>query len=236
MNHPTITSAINVVAGDNSRSGFYKKVILNLPNATNISGICYHHAAHYLKEVDGDLNSVKIGSNAFFGPYGHNEDALMVFKPELPSLSDGTNMFQREALDKDSTLRILNSIPSYDDGSHPLTIGIHKDYKTDEEILTAITNAEEKRWTLSVQWNGRAGATGTTTTSSSTFSLRKPLIYAKLGEIENPNGEKELFLDWGHYVTNWEENGYQEFSSLKEAYEHFNLEFPKETLDNSQIS
>lgn len=98
--------------------------------------------------------------------------------------------------------------------------------------MAAISSAEVKGWTVTVQWNG----TPTTKTSSSTFSLRKPLIYAKLGEIENLNGEKESFLDWGHYVTNWEENGYHEFSSLKEAHEHFNLEFPKETLDNFQIS
>jgi len=95
LNHPTITSANGVFQGDNSRYGFYKKVILNLPNATHINAICFHHAAHYLKEVDGDLNSVKYGNNAFFGPYGHNNDALIIFKPELPSLSDGTGMFNR---------------------------------------------------------------------------------------------------------------------------------------------
>lgn len=168
-------------------------------------------------------------------------------------------MFVNAQLNKQSTLNVLNSIPLYTSGKHPLTIGIHIDHKYDPEINFALKMAdtnyeplnlpideetgefleptESKGWTLTIQWNGKV-TENAYPSPQTTYSLRPQMItiYAKLGEIENPNGEKESFLDWGHYVTNWEENGYQEFSSLEEAYEHFNLEFPKETLDNSQIS
>ena len=121
-------------------------------------------------------------------------------------------MCQNCQLSKESTLAILNTIPSYTSGSHPLTLGIHVDHKTDDEVLSAIANAEAKGWTLTVQWNGTS-----TAQTTSTFGLRKPSIYAKLSEIERSDGSKEQIIDWGHYVTNTEE--YQEFSSLEEAYE-----------------
>jgi hypothetical protein len=41
--------------------------------------------------------------------------------------------------------------------------------------------------------------------------------------MELPDGTTENFLDWGHYVTNWEENGYTEFASVEEAEQHFNI-------------
>ena len=60
-------------------------------------------------------------------------------------------------------------------------------------------------------------------------------MYAKLyySEIDS----QEHFV-WGHYVTNWEENGYKEFSNLEEAYDFYGLEPPQEEfieekLDNS---
>jgi hypothetical protein len=103
-----------------------------------------------------------------------------------------------------------------------LGLGIHIDHKTDEEVLTAIDNAEAKGWTLTVQWNGTA-----TVAAASTYGLRKPPIYAKVDTIEHSDGATEQTLDWGHYVTNWEENGYMEFTSLEEAYAHFNLTMPE---------
>ena len=65
---------------------------------------------------------------------------------------------------------------------------------------------------------------------SSSFSLRKHEnfnVYAKLyySEIDS----QEHFV-WGHYVTNWEENGYKEFSNLEEAYDFYGLS--QENLDN----
>ena len=147
---------------------------------------------------------------------------LTSFECDLPSLSNADSSFDRSILNKESTLRILNTIPSYSSGTHNLGLGIHIDHKTDEEVLTAIDNAEVKGWTLTVQWNGTA-----TAAAASTYGLRKPPIYAKGGTIERPDGTTEQTLDWGHYVTNWEENGYTEFASLEEAYAHFNLTMPE---------
>jgi hypothetical protein len=60
---------------------------------------------------------------------------------------------------------------------------------------------------------------------TTTYGMRgryfQPVIYAKLSEIERPDGSKEQILNWGHYVTNPED--YQEFSSLEEAKEYFGI-------------
>ena len=141
---------------------------------------------------------------------------MVSFESTLPKLTNGHYMFMYSKLNKDSALRILNSIPSYTSGKHPLTIGIHVDHQTDDEVLEAITNAEAKGWTLEVQWNGTA-----TVQTTTTYRLRTPPIYTKICETERPDGTKEQILNWGHYVTNPED--YQDFSSLEEAYEHFGL-------------
>ena len=165
----------------------------------------------------GDWSGVETGTWMFGAGWdGKLVNVEMVF----PKLKDGSNMFTGAILNKESVLRILDSIPSMLDisGFHRMDIGIHIDHQTDEEVATAIANAEAKGWTLTVQWNGTA-----TAQTASTFGLRKPPIYAKVGSMVLPDGTTEQYLDWGHYVTNWEENGYQEFASVEEAKEHFNI-------------
>lgn len=149
------------------------------------------------------------------------------FNCELPKASTLNNAFHKCILNKESALRVLNSIPAYTSGSHPLTIGIHIDHQTDEDVLAAIANAESKGWTMTVQWNGTP-----TTQTSVTYGLRKPPIYARMSEIEHPDSTKEQILDWGHYVTNPED--YQEFSSVEEAREYFGLPNDLEKLNNSE--
>lgn len=132
----------------------------------------------------------------------------------FPSLQTGSEMFPYSQFDKESALLLLNSLPSYSSGSHPLQVGIHVDHQTDEDIINAIAEAEAKGWTLTVKWNGTA-----TASAASTWGRRKP-VFAKLGE---PNEDGSPHLMWGHYVTNAEENGYTEFASIEEAKEHFNI-------------
>lgn len=149
-----------------------------------------------------------------------NSPIFEEFPWKLPFLKTAVGIFDKNILNKESALRVLNSIPDWSDATeHPITMGIHIDHQSDEEVLTAIANAETRGWTTTIQWNGVAS-----TQAASTFGLRKPMIYAKVVDIQLPNGEPKQELDWGHYVTNWEENGYQEFSSLEEAYEHFGIE------------
>ena len=121
-------------------------------------------------------------------------------------------MFASTKLNKASALRVLSSIPAHTTGTHKLTIGIHVDFKTDEEVLAAISAAESKKWTMTVQWNGTAG-----TSAASTYSMRGELIYARVVE---ENGER--MLDWGHYVT--DETGYETFRSIEAAREYFGIE------------
>ena len=137
---------------------------------------------------------------------------------EYPALSRGARMFDKRTLRGWQVVRFVNSIPTWGSGYHELTLGIHVDHQYDEEVLAAIENAEAKGWIVTVQWNGTA-----TAQAASTFGLRRPAIYAQLGTHELPDGTAEPYLDWGHYVTNWEANGYEEFSSVEEAKEHFNI-------------
>lgn len=138
--------------------------------------------------------------------------------PELPKLSSITNGFDGTQLNKVSILKLLNQLPTWTSGDHLATIGIHVDNQTDADVLAAIADAEVKGWSLTVQWNGTASAQ-----TASTFGLRRPTIYAKLGTVARPDGTTENALDWGHYVSDWEANGYREFGSVEEAKEYFNL-------------
>lgn len=127
--------------------------------------------------------------------------------------------FSECILDKPSVLRIANSaIPS--SSGQAFYIGIHIDLQNDTEVLDALALMETNGWVLTTQWNGIATDAAA---SVSTFGLRSPAIYAKLNTIEFSGGTTETLLDWGHYVTNWEERGYQEFASLEEAEEYFNI-------------
>ena len=125
------------------------------------------------------------------------------------------NAFYGCQLNKTSILSILSKKFK----QKTLTIGIHVDNQEDEDVLTAISNAEANGMVMTVQWNGVPSSK-----ESSTYGLRKPSIFAKVTEED----DGKHILDWGHYVTNPED--YQEFSSLEEARNYFNL--PKETEEN----
>lgn len=203
------------------------------PKATDCSYMCNNCPS--LRKVTGDLRSMSNGYEAF------KNTAVEIFECELPSLSNGYRLLTSAIstdvgarLNKESALRVLNSIPAYTSGSHLLYIGIHIDHKYDPEVNLALKKvdinytptvelSEEvttgKGWTLTVQWNG------TPTSTASMMSFGQP-IYAKVGEHELPDGTTEQFLDWGHYVTNWEERGYEQFRSIYAAYEYFGLPNP----------
>ena len=131
----------------------------------------------------------------------------------LKSLKNANGFMNKAQVDKRTALQVLQTVPAWQDGeSHLLTLGIHVDHQNDEEVVEAIAAAEEKGWTLTVQWNGKA-----TAAAVSTWGRRKP-VFARLGEPDE-NGTQRL--DWGHYVT--DPSGYTEFASLEEAKEYFNI-------------
>ena len=144
--------------------------------------------------------------------YMCGDASVTEWRSALPSLSDGSFMFQFCKLDKESVLIICNTIPTYESGTHKLMLGIHVDHQADEEVLAAIAAAEEKGWTLTVQWNGTP-----TASAASTYGLRGQLIYARV--VDDEYGEH---LEWGHYVT--DPTVYEEFRSVDSARAYFGIE------------
>jgi hypothetical protein len=215
-----------------------RKAHIYAPNATDIT-FCFRHC-RLLIEATGDISSVqKAHSLCYYCRYLREwtlptpkltngtemfyfADKLEDVQTEFPALSNGKNMFHLCILNKESVIRVANSLPTWTSGTHEMCFGIHVDHQNDEEVLAALEAVEARGWTLTVQWNGTA-----TEAAAATYGLRKPPIYAKIGTIEYPDGTTEQMLEWGHYVTNWEENGYTEFASLEEAYAHFNLTMPE---------
>ena len=114
-------------------------------------------------------------------------------------------------LDVESVQNIAENMPTMADLT-TTTIGIDAAFQNDDAMLEALALLETKNWNIELQTNQSP-----TSAASSTYSLRGKTIYAKTIEID---GEMELC--WGHYVTHPE--GYQEFSSLEDAYAHFGLE------------
>lgn len=165
-----------------------------------------------LEVVDCDMSK----ANEIFQNFC-NCPKLRVVTSSFPKVTTMHQAFNGTQLDKESSVRILTSVPSPYTGSGRFTIniGIHVDHQTEGEVIAAIEAAEAKGWTVAVQWNGTPTASG-----ASTYGLRRRPVYAKLGE---PMEDGRPVLDWGHYVTNAEENGYTEFTSLEEAKEHFNI-------------
>lgn len=166
-----------------------------------------------------------------FDQFAQTQPKLYHFRGDFSSATKFTNSFTEAVLDKASALHICEILPTWTDGKEHLFqyLSVHIDLINDADIATAISNAEDKGWTITLRGNG------TPTAQASTFNMGQ-LIYAKVGEMENPDGTTEQYLDWGHYVTNWEERGYEQFRSLESAYEYFGLEMPEsETEEELQI-
>jgi hypothetical protein len=176
-------------------------------------GAWFYNDTALKKVVILAADTIQNANNAYY-----NCRALQEFPTSYKNLNAGTNMFAGCCMSATQAISILNSLPSYTSGSRSITMGIHVDYQNNSNVANAVAIAEAKGWTVTVQWNGTPG-----TSTASTFGLRRQTIYARTAEMETPDG-METVLDWGHYVTNWEENGYLEFSSVEEACEYWGLE------------
>lgn len=198
-------------SGAFARSDDFVSFDADLPELTY--GVSMFRNMPKMEKFKGSLKALINGQEMFCYSYSFTD-----FDSTLESLTEGLYMFMGCQLNKESALNVLYSVPSYTDRKHNLHLGIHIDHQTDEEVLAAIADAETKGWNVGVQWNGTA-----TAQTASTFGLRRPTIYAKLGTVARPDGTTENVLDWGHYVTDWEANGYMEFASVEEAKEYFNI-------------
>lgn len=101
-----------------------------------------------LESFTADLSSVANGEGAFDQCL-----SLSSFNSTLPSLYDGTAMFGGCSLDKESAIRVLNSLPTYSSGTHALLIGMDRTNEGDEDIQTAIDSAEAKGWNVTPEWS-----------------------------------------------------------------------------------
>ena len=203
----------------NASSMFYRCSALpsfniNLPSVT--TSMQMFENCKKLTSFSGALPKLSNANYMFNG-----DDKLINFSSELPKLSSAIGMFILCKLGKASTIKICSSLPSYTSGTHNITIGIHVDHQSDEEVLAAIDNATAKGWTVTTQWNG--------TVTTSTYSLRptqSQAIYAKyeseeLGMYIDANNVR-YSVNWGHMISSPDgkspdELGYQEFASLEEA-------------------
>ena len=212
-------------ANYNASSGYLAAGNNNLKRAVVIQPNLPHMRYYFsnctnLEEVEFYLpETTKI--NAFFALAGCNAlRKLRLVLPKGVSYDHGgdtvnaANLCLAAQLDAESIIRLLDSLPDKSASATPyqIGVGIHVDLQTDEEVLAAIANAEAKGWALTVRWNG-------TPTSAASVMRFGQLIYAKVGE----GRDGEPVLDWGHYVTNWEERGYEQFRSIESAYEYFGL-------------
>lgn len=182
-----------------------------------------------LHTVSGFCKSADIAYNSFSGA-----SSLRNYSLAVPNLRRASGFLNKAILTKESVIFLCNSIPTrISESVYDITIGIHIDHKYDSEVNLALKKVDinytptvelpeevttGKGWTLTVQWNGTP-----TSQAAVTYGLRKPPIYAKVSEHELPDSTTERVLDWGHYVTNWEERGYEEFRSVEEAIEYFGL-------------
>lgn len=188
-------------------------------------GKCYCHSCFHTgwgSAYDTNLESVEILTH-FEAPSNMNWDGICDNCRGLKQFSTNIegkvrylgNGFNGCQLDKDSVLCVEKMLMTTVT-SHQTVLGIHVDWKNDPEVLEAIDKIKTRVTNVYVQWNG--------TPTVSTFSLRQPPVYAKMDTIEDEDGIPRDRLLWGHYVSDWEAAGCQEFTSLEEAYEHFNLE------------
>lgn len=208
---PKLTAGNDMFA-NNSGESLITEIEIDAPIATN------------LRELFLSNNKSALSKVTLLAPNNKNWLRLCLRNPNLAefwsdaeNLVDASDAFSGCVLNKESVLRIC-SVNLGETSSGSITLGIHTDLQTDADVLAAIEATKAKGWTVTVQWNGTA-----TAAAASTFGLRSPSIYAKLTTLDHPDGSVESLLDWGHYVTNWEENGYQEFSSIEEAEEYFNI-------------
>ena len=116
------------------------------PVATNTQG-CYQ-ASYRLTRFGGEIPLSKEIDTMFYDCYN-----LSNFEADIPKGSTATNMFHNCLLNKESVLRISNTLPTYTSGTHNIKLGINKELETDEEVLAAITTIKSKGWTVTTQWN-----------------------------------------------------------------------------------
>ena len=217
LNAPRLTNLCALLANTNGNLEEISTENLIVGNVTDLS--FFARNATNLKRVFFSFNYVTNGFYTF-----EKDINLCVFDSELPKLSEGDGMFASCQLDKSSSLKVLNSIPSYTSGTHNITMGIHIDHQNDTEVLAAIENASSKGWTVTYQWNG------TPTSTASTFGFTRIWVRKtvdEMGDYIDQNGDK-IKVDYCDGISDPanstpEDHGYEQFRSIEAAVEYWGL-------------
>ena len=176
-----------------------------------------------------NLSKLEDGAFMFSGCYN-----LTSFLSDLPSLTNGLEMFSGCKLDAPSVKNIIDKINTYS-ATFDLDLGMGCNDTTEDKELFAqevgyadmtslLAALQAKGWTVDAQYNGRP---------TTTYGLRRPSentlpIFAKLEEVEkyanytSIDGSKKYMLNWFHETTGSTE-GYTQFNSLEEAVAYFNI-------------
>lgn len=231
-----------------NRVGITKKILVYAPNVVEHSG--YFIGYSQVRELYL-YSKVQIFEKWQLDGYGDKLEILWYLGREVKSVDcsqcsklreihcgfpKATNInFQKAKLDKESVLRIVNSLLTYDAATMTavptLTLGIDPALNGDEEINAALLNAQEavenggKGWNVAV-----SGFTITAGTGAATMGLRR-LVYVKReaaadGGYVDAAGQRWA-VRWGDTVLeNWQANeelGYEAFPSVDAALEEWGL-------------
>lgn len=178
-----------------------------------------------------DLSSLNGTTNGMFNLCSN----LTTFKSNLSSLQNPGPLFMYCKLSPESVKNIIETIPT--SGGLFIRIGIGCENTTEDKDLfaqeagydnmTALLKAfKDKNWSVQqVACNGRP---------TTTYSLRRPTdgeilpLYAKLigdeeyGNYTSIDKDKKYRVDYFH-ITNGSTEGYDQFNTLEEAIEYFNI-------------
>lgn len=190
------------------------------------------------ENIDNWILQAGVRTIAYIGPVAKkiNQSCLKVLTEVLCGFPVATLInLQKAQLNKESVLRIVNSLQPYNPDTMTempqLTLGISTEVNGDEEVnealLLAQTAVEDggKGWSVAV-----TGFTITAGGAAATLGLRRP-VYARRwadaeGDYVDADGTR-WSVRWGNTVLeNWvanEQLGYDEFASIEDALDAWGL-------------
>lgn len=203
--------------------------------ATTIRNAFYRCYKLIALNVEGEFGAKATTlTNAYF-----ECSQLRVFPTNYPKASTAAGMFNKCQIPGEAAIAVLNSLPTYVNAApdaHPITMGIHKDYENDPDVLAALDNATAKGWTIERQWNG------TPTSTASTFGFNR--IWAR--KVEDEQGEyvdsdgSRWHIAWCHTLSTPdgstpEDHGYELYRSIEAAAAYWDLQLWIEPVEPEEV-
>ena len=127
----------------------------------------------YTKTIHAYVPNLKTVTGRFF-----SNQHLEVLDCELPMLEDAPQFSIFQKINKESAIKMLDSLPAYTSGTHRFRLGISKGVVGDEDVIAAASRAEEKGWSLTIEYRTPSGDY-----EPLTYGLRGDTIYAKIRNV-----------------------------------------------------